>query len=532
MADPLYSDYYKVKVAARCVLGSTSYACSGFELSFGINRFSSASIHLPVGRNAGGSQFNAISPAGSVMADLGPQTKVEVYATFTSSPSGRGAPSGSSLGFPDGKEFLVFTGFLKSPIFKRTANSVSVTIEAMGETAALAGGTPFAKGMVVTDFVNGGAQGVTKWGGAVGTSLLDAYIADGAGSFQGDVWSELLEPILDEVLNTPSELSDKTSAAALAAFDRINLGKALPPAGVVIAGISAGDDIFGKSVAAPVLQALWDTWSGGNGQGDLWTGLMQVMSIFGCKYVTAIEEDAILPITFGLGGSSPWRTINPDEYTTIGYDSEFDEKFYSYITNVLLFSSAFQSSQWQASTPRARAIGQASVNTAAADQGRLYTLEAPAWLNPFGSPAAISIIPGGTVPDASSPEAVAVQQEQGKLEQAYFLSEIGDDYAETVLYDQIFAHRKMNIAGRVRFDIAPGSLLKVVTPGERFTGESSNLWAHAVNVTVVVSSDDSQAYTAIELYNVRTDLEQQSLTTPKHPLFDDAWLGGKLSAEA
>ena len=537
----LYADYYKVNVSARCEIGGTSLPLSGFELNFGINSIPSATLSLPVGRSAGGSQLNAISPAMTELTDLGPLTTVKVYATFTSSPAGRGAPdTADGPGFPDGEEFLVFDGLLRSPIYTRNTETLSVTIQAMGVTAGLASGTPFVSGLVASDIENGDGIATSFFtDGPASADLLSSYLEDN-GPFDGDLWEDLLSVILEEILTTPTDLASTTSALAQAAFLRINkFDGALTEASVEIAGIEEIDDNMAtKCVLTPVLQEFWDTFVGGTSSGDAWTAMMSVLQLFGAKYVCAIEEDAILPITFGLGGSTAWRTLQPDEYFYIEGEARFDEKFYSYITQVVLFSSAFQSSQWQASSPKARKIGQAMVTSGDADAGRLLMVPAPAWLVPYSAPATTSVNPGGTIPDASNPTPAASTPApgQGNLEQEFFASGMGDNYAEAVLYDSIFAHRKMAIGGRVRFDIAPGSLLKLVTPGSDFTGESANLWAHVESVKISVSGDatNPHAATSFGLTNVRSDQEQQTLTTPleDHPVFASAWLGGKLSAEA
>ncbi len=536
----LYADYYKVRVSARCEIGGTSLPVSAVNLLFRINSIPEATIKLPVGRNAGGPQFNSISPAMTTITDLEPLTTVRVFATLTSSPAGRAAPSNSSgPGFPDGKEFLVFDGFLKSPMYSRTFDGLSVTIQAMGVTAGLASGTPYAKGFTVTDLDNSKADGISfiTSDSDPSVDLCSAFIAEN-GDFGGDLWGELLEPLLDEIITAPSEVSGRTSREARDAFERINVDNgALPPADVSIIGFGAIDSEMGtKSVLTTVLQTFFDTWSGDEtGSGDAWTAMMATLRLFGAKYVSVIEEDAILPITYGLGGSEAWRTIQPDEYSAIDASAVFDARFYSYITQVVLYSSAFQSSQWQTNAPKARQIGHASLPSLDESAGRLLMVSAPAWLIPFAAPAKSSVSPGSAIPDASNPTPITdeTKKQQGELEAEFFESHMGDDYANAVLYDAVFAHRKMQILGRVRFDIAPGSLLKIVTPGASFAGEGSNLWAHVETVSILIDSDAAACSTQFDLTNVRTDKEQETiLVFPYNTIFGTPWLGGKLSREA
>lgn len=537
MPDSLFGGYYYIKVAARCVINGVQLPISSITLSYGMNIIPDAKLELPIGRVADGKAFNSISNAMQFLLGLAPFSTVQVFATFTSSPGGRASPSGDA-GFPDGTEFPIFEGFVKLPSSSITFGSASIRIDCMGKSAALAGSTQFIRGASMAQPTNGGADAISFFGGGIQATLA-AAIHESVGTSQApSLWTGLLKILFSEVLDgTRSFSRPRTGEAALnnfaaQAIDRINIAKALPFGGVVIDASGVPDNLLAKSIIDTALGTFFDAWSGSL-DGNLWRATMELSRLFGFKYVTAIEEDGILPVFFGLGGEA-WRTINPNEYESIDGLSLGSETFYSYVTNVGVYSNAFSTSPWQGSAAPMPIVGEAGLaSNSLAGTGQLLLVPAPMWLLPAAAPGQTTVQPGGAVPDASNPGTITVTDDQGKNETLYFSRGLGDNYAKTILYDQLFSHRRMGISGRVRFDIAPGSLLKIITAGERFTGEQSELWGHVAGVIIEIKMTDGahgHACTKFALTNIRTKAEHAAFTLAQHPVFAQAWRGGKLSS--
>lgn len=539
MSDPNFGNYYYVKVAARCVINNIPLPMSSVALVYGINSIPVATVSLPIGRVAGGNAFDSISNAMTFLLNLQPFTTVQIFATLTASPSGRATPNGP-VGFPDGKEFLIFDGFIKSPGAVNTFNSASIEIECMGKTAALAGSTQMINGSIEAVPTNGGTLAVSFFGGGLQATLQDALVKQTGGKVT-DLWNGLLKIVFDDVLpglnawNDPKDPATVANNFADQAIKRINTFKALSKAGsdVNIDISSAPTDLIARQICATAMVIFYDTWA--NNNGTLWQATLATANEFGFKYITAIEDDGILPVFYGLGGD-PWRTIKPNEYEQIRLDSRTDEEFFSYPTKVGLFSTITFSNPWQGTSPPTQLVGIGSVGeTALSGTGRLVLRQAPHWLMPPAAPGQATTQPGGAVPDASNPTPIPVN-DYGIQEAAYFAGLVGNNYANAVLYDMMFSHRTAVMSGRIRFDIAPGSLLQIITPGERFTGEQSELWGHvsAVKIDISLTGQGNTGYarTGFALTNIRTKKEHATLTLPKHPVFAQAWMGGKLSAEA
>jgi hypothetical protein len=538
VSDEQFGNYYYVKVEARCEIGGASFPVSSIEATYGMNVLPEATVGIPIGRVAGGARFNSVSSAVQFITELGPFTPVKIFATLTPSPSGRGAPAGPNSGgngYPAGQEFLIFEGFGSVPGAHCSFGSATISLKCMGKTAAFAGSTQMVVGSVASEVPNGSSPVISFFGakGGAAPTLFTAVLAE-VGESVSDLFQDVIAPILDNAISDVESFENTSNGFARQALARLNIGDALPSADLNI-DVPGTSNTLSKAILGTALRVFLDAWKSGDFNGDLWSGILALAPYFGFKYVTAIEEDAILPITFGLGGPA-WRTISPSDYTVVNFGAEMDEKFYSYVTQVQLYTYSFQSSQWQNGAPAAREVGFSEIFPANLEgSGRLLMCPAPEWLIPAGAPGTTTVSPGNATPDASNPEAVALAQNQAAEEIAFMASGIGDDYAETVLYDNLFAHRSMKVAGRIRFDIAPGSLVEVVVPGERFTGQQASLFGHVVGVTISINEGEGgtgYARTNFGISHVRTAAEHAKFFVLEHPFFGDKWVGGKLSSKA
>jgi hypothetical protein len=202
-----------------------------------------------------------------------------------------------------------------------------------------------------------------------------------------------------------------------------------------------------------------------------------------------------------------------------------------------LEGGGWQSSPWQMEDVVAKPLGYAFVTLPEGAKGRFHLHTAPSWMLPSGTPGKVSLSFDSGYPDASNPQSTGGKEtdsaaaSQAALESQYLDSNLGNDIAAAVLHDNLFDHRRMKIGGRLRFDIAPGSLLQINTVGEKFTGESDVLFGHVNSVTIEVGEvggGESFARTEFELVHVRSKTEHETLTVTEHPLYGVPWYGGQL----
>ena len=107
------------------------------------------------------------------------------------------------------------------------------------------------------------------------------------------------------------------------------------------------------------------------------------------------------------------------------------------------------------------------------------------------------------------------------------LCQLYEKYAQAVFVENMLRGRSAQINGKLRFDIAPGSHIKVLNKGESFLeGEDDlavTLFGHVVRVTWNINSEAKLAGTTLELNHVRTETENGHPRTSmsSHPLFKD-----------
>ena len=108
-----------------------------------------------------------------------------------------------------------------------------------------------------------------------------------------------------------------------------------------------------------------------------------------------------------------------------------------------------------------------------------------------------------------------------------------DDYARAVYIHQALRGRTGQLNGKLRFDIAPGSTVKIEGTSEPFLkddGLGYNLIGDVIRVTIAINAESAQASTAFQLGNVRTESENEDDLTSidQHPLYTTKFLGAPL----
>lgn len=112
------------------------------------------------------------------------------------------------------------------------------------------------------------------------------------------------------------------------------------------------------------------------------------------------------------------------------------------------------------------------------------------------------------------------------------LCQLYSAYAHSVYIQQMLAGRSATLMGKLRFDIAPGSILKVEPKPELFEPGVDELavplYGQVTRVTVNINGEASLCGTMLELNYVRSERENQEDRTSidQHPLFGDRVVTG------
>jgi len=97
--------------------------------------------------------------------------------------------------------------------------------------------------------------------------------------------------------------------------------------------------------------------------------------------------------------------------------------------------------------------------------------------------------------------------------------------AEFMYHNEVLKDRRGQLSGPLRFDIAPGSCVKIQGVGMKEYDADLKIadsWAHVVKLTHYIDAEAPRAGTAFHLGHIHTDIEHEDVPT-KHPLYADPW---------
>jgi len=532
-------NYFRVEVEAVAAVAEERFPLNNLSVTYGLDTVPQAAISVPLGRSPGGD--NRVAGAG-IFASLLPFTRFQISLKTQATPAGRDAEE--SGGLPDGDR-EIFDGYLRSPIMDGAVNKASLWLTGFGSLGGLGGATTLDAGVVVNRMPDGSSVFLSKYGttdpGITAVEgLLKLNLQASVSASIKSLFAEALEGTSTWLTGIPS--TAQAAEAAEIAVKRLTSGGKLDPLRNV-SGTSVAEETFNRAVAYTFATTFWNVWAGGadwmGGQSsDLWQILRALQGEFMYRIVPTVNLDYIAPITSGLGGE-PNNVLGPGDYRSYRFTSDMVEKstgraMYAYITQVGLYSTSFQSSPWNNGSSVSGRVGYARLSAPEGDdlfdRGRLFLYPAAKWLIPDGAIAAEVTGVFDGVPDAAGAVGGGAA-EQRVAEILVFQSDLGNNLAKAILHTLVFEHRKLRVSGRLRLDIAPGNLVKIVLPGERFLQTQSDVLFGIVDrVTLNVETNDqgSFASTDIDVTHLRTESEHASFTVPDHPLYRERWDGRTL----
>lgn len=165
----------------------------------------------------------------------------------------------------------------------------------------------------------------------------------------------------------------------------------------------------------------------------------------------------------------------------------------------------------------------------AEDTGQVIYVQPPPWLIDLGphqagagsttgldtrAPSRSSTTPGNTPPGPAFSAA-----DMGALGQLH------DRWARDVYSRLSLRERQASFAGKLRFDIAPGSIVHLKASAELFLGDedelATDIYANVARVTVSIDAESGQCGTVFQLTHVRTADEntRDATSSARHALF-------------
>lgn len=370
-------------------------------------------------------------------------------------------------------------------------------------------------------------------------AITDANIA-------GDLWSDNIKKVFLRVANLPHfkqqrlgpPLGNETkNDAALAALARMPGDDSSNKADL---RLKIQGDLQQATLTTSFRKTLTEMIKNNMGQTSFWGKLIgEFCPEFLIAVAPAAERADVIPFFGGL--NRPWVVINANDYTTATFNCaatnliESVNLFHSMRNEVGITLTGEKPETAANITPNFYApFGEYPAAGQTEKRGFIMVKKPPRWLangspeggivkrtsdalqdthtgnrNPGRSP------PGG---EPSSPEAQAS------------LTDVANNFCEHWYKTAVLAQRQGELSGKLRFDIAPGSIVKILLPAT--SSDAAKVYFAAVmSVSYVIDAEKAMSGTSFTLTAMRTEKENNdpTLTSSASPLYQGrGWSGGTL----
>lgn len=258
----------------------------------------------------------------------------------------------------------------------------------------------------------------------------------------------------------------------------------------------------------------------------------------------------VIPFFGGLrisADGTAWRTIRLNDYNYANFNSsqrqllESISVFYPFVSNSNLGGGREAAAPSISQCPPVAKYPPVPTSR----KGVIMVRELPTWLHnctSVGGYAHEALYPevdthspgqGSSTPTGSVTirPPLTIEREKG----------VASRYCEHWYKTEILNQRYGELSGKLRFDIAPGSMIAIEVPPApppvnplSGGGEPSHMYASVTKVSFVINAEQHSAGTSLVLSNLRTEAENNDalLTNEKPPLYQTPWYGGPLTKEA
>lgn len=378
-------------------------------------------------------------------------------------------------------------------------------------------------------------------------------------NIQRDLWKNVLKPAFTSIANFPApryqtEREGETNTAALAALERMpgEVGERFyRPLALDIRGLESNNIAY--SVQAAISKDALESFA----YTTYWSKLI---GEYAAQFFFAISPSVefALPVPFFAGTRTPYIVVAADEY---GY-ANLNANVSQLLESVDVFYSpqpSFTNYSIGGGTPPPPSLisplGFYPSQVAQNRRGMKLLKEPPGWMTNFVCDAAYTGRTTGTtarpVGDCMSPQTGeatpppnwlrpddALQEQQGS--RALFR------FAEHWYKTELLSQRYGELSGKLRFDIAPGSIIRIEVPprdqrpGGWFVGPpDDSLFATVTQVSYVINAEKATAGTSFALTHIRTASENTTNTITncencgdnpaRPPLYTQSWSGSPLA---
>jgi len=465
----------------------------------------------------------------------------------------------SGIGQMRGQWCTIFSGYYAGSGYQRTHESANYTLQFvhwlddLACSSALNGrwhpGVPH-------DYAQAAEGDITRGQEPSGNLSTFTCIVDPKGrivnptNIAEDLWGAVLKPLLVELASKPvgtQDLNDNSAnnAAAIDALAKMP-GDSPTPAKLAL-GVQKINDL---ALRLAFIGAITQILKNGISYSSFWSKLV---AEFGAEFLFGVSPAAtfanVIPYFGGL--RREWRVIAGDDYNYANLSNSLMSLINSVeikhapgdSSGLVVGGAVVGSASYYRPLARYPSIADASV------RGQIIVKDPPAWIVGTMPKALYSPLAGGVQGQAGdmggqgatgSPPGLPALTE---LETELAGSAVVKNYAEHFYKSEVLAQRRGELSGKLRFDIAPGSIVKIEAADTDIIAPtqiprlppSVNFYAMVTQVSFVINAETHTAGTSFAVTSLRNENENENeiLTAQTAPLYSDTdWVGGPLVKEA
>lgn len=350
-----------------------------------------------------------------------------------------------------------------------------------------------------------------------------------------DFWDGGLKPILEEIAGTDTfvreRFAEKTNVnesnndSALKALKRIKNAPDIP---LTLKLKGADREIVADAILETLLTTTFESFA----NSTMWGKLVgEIAPLFMFSLVPRPDDALVVPFVPLL--RQPYITIYADEYDTSDLDAELERTLQA--VGIL---AGIRADMGYSLRMDAYNIGIGGwFQPDSLPDGMILLRNGPPWLS---NPIMADRYTTDAVGAGNEPVSNALAPGKGKAlsrkrpgQAAKEQKEIIDNYAQYVYAYEAIKGRQGQLSGKLRFDIAPGSMVKIECARERFIRNDElgqSRYAAVTRVTIGLNAEAQRAGTAFSLAHIRNEAENAenatSLEAP--PLWENKFTGAPL----
>lgn len=255
--------------------------------------------------------------------------------------------------------------------------------------------------------------------------------------------------------------------------------------------------------------------------------------LFGFDLCPAIDRVVIFPSIPGWRGKGGkyWRDISPSDYDYVDETAALPKPLRGVVIHGGFVADTMANAHEAAVGTSAIPAGLFASPAQDENDGAVLYQPPPAWLPQIllaGLNTANGTPDDTVINSATTPGQGSGPKEETPQQLLPDVKTLLDCYARMIFSQNALRGRSGNFSGRLRFDIAPGSHVKIIGSPEKFIGGeddlAANKYGQVARMTVEIDAEGRRAVTAFQVIGLRNDAENQDDRTsiPDHPFFPGA----------